>query len=213
MTYLEIVNKILVRLRENEVTTVSQNSYSKLIGSLVNSVKHDIEDAYDWSALRTTITANTTAGIYSYVLTDSDIRTKIIDVINDTTNYHLSYQTTTWFDTAFLTTDPLTALPNYWNLNGISADGFHQVDLYPIPDATYAIRFNVIRPQAELTLDSEHLLIPYQLVVEGVLARAISERGEDGGYQEQEARFSRMLSDYIAIESGNRPDESIWYPI
>ena len=213
MTYLEIVNKILVRLRENEVTTVSQNSYSKLIGSLVNSVKHDIEDAYDWSALRTTITANTTAGIYSYVLTDADIRTKIIDVINDTINYHLSYQTTTWFDTAFLTTDPLTALPNYWNLNGISADGFHQVDLYPIPDATYAIRFNVIRPQAELTLDSEHLLIPYQLVVEGVLARAISERGEDGGYQEQEARFSRMLSDYIAIESGNRPDESIWYPI
>ena len=213
MTYLEIVNKILVRLRENEVTTVSQNSYSKLIGSLVNSVKHDIEDAYDWSALRTTITANTTAGIYSYVLTDADIRTKIIDVINDTTNYHLTYQTTTWFDTAFLTSDPLIALPNYWNLNGVSADGFHQVDLYPIPDATYAIRFNVIRPQAELTLDSEALLIPYQLVVEGVLARAISERGEDGGYQEQEARFARMLSDYIAIESGNRPDESIWYPI
>lgn len=213
MTYLEIVNKILVRLRENEVTTVSQNSYSKLIGSLVNSVKHDIEDAYDWSALRTTITANTTSGIYSYVLTDADIRTKIIDVINDTTNYHLNYQTTTWFDTAFLTSDPITALPTYWNLNGISSDGFHQVDLYPIPDATYAIRFNVIRPQAELTLDEEALLIPYQLVVEGVLARAISERGEDGGYQEQEARFSRMLSDYIAIESGNRPDESIWYPI
>ena len=35
MTYLQLVNSVLRRLREDEVTTVAQNSYSKLIGEFV----------------------------------------------------------------------------------------------------------------------------------------------------------------------------------
>ena len=45
MTYLEIVNKVLVRLRENEVTSLTENSYSKLIADLVNVVKREIENS------------------------------------------------------------------------------------------------------------------------------------------------------------------------
>tara|TARA_R110002111_G_scaffold257294_1_gene325434 strand:- start:28 stop:156 length:129 start_codon:yes stop_codon:yes gene_type:complete len=36
MTYLEIVNKVLVRLREEQVTSVSENEYSSLISDLTN---------------------------------------------------------------------------------------------------------------------------------------------------------------------------------
>ena len=38
MTYLQLDNSVLRRLREDEVTTVGQNSYSKLIGEFVNGV-------------------------------------------------------------------------------------------------------------------------------------------------------------------------------
>jgi hypothetical protein len=213
MTYLQIVNKVLIRLRENEVTSVQDSPYSKLIGEFVNVVKREVEDSYNWSALRTTITINTTADIYSYDLTSATTRCRIIDVINDTEDYEMLYQTTKWFDQQFLTANVEANSPMYWNLNGVTTDGDHQIDLFPIPDGEYAIRVNIVKPQADLEDDTDNMYVPYQVVVEGVVARAISERGDDGGYTEQENRYNRILSDYIAVEAGNRPDETIWYPV
>lgn len=213
MTYLELVNKILIRLREPEVTSVQDSPYSKLIGEFVNVVKREVEDTYNWSALRSTISVTTTADVYSYILTDSTTRLRIFDVHNDTTDYELRYQTTQWFDRMFQSNTPTRTAPMYYNLNGVTTNGDQQVDLFPIPDDVYVIRFNIYKPQADLVEDLDVIQIPFQPVVEGALARAISERGDDGGYTEQESRYNRVLSDLIAIESGNRPDESIWYPV
>jgi hypothetical protein len=69
----------------------------------------------------------------------------------------------------------------------------------------------MVIPQDDLALATDAILIPAPLVVEGTIARAISERGEDGGFVEQEQRFRSVLADYIAIESGQRPEETIWY--
>ena len=80
MTYLEIVNSVLIRLRENEVQSVNENSYSKLIGELVNDAKRIVEDSWDWHALRTTFTVNTVAGTFSYQLSGSDVGLKTLDV-------------------------------------------------------------------------------------------------------------------------------------
>ena len=59
MTYLQLVNSVLRRLREDEVSSVSQNAYSKLVGELVNEAKQTIEQTWDWTALRTTKSINT----------------------------------------------------------------------------------------------------------------------------------------------------------
>ena len=211
MNYLTLVNKVLIRLRENEVTAVDETPYSKLIGEFVNVVKREVEDTWSWSHLRTTVTATTSPNVYSYELTGLGVRGKLIDVINDTTDYELRYQTTKWFDRQFLTGNVTPNAPQYYNLNGVSADGDHFIDLFPPPDAAYQIRVNAVIPQEDLVEDSDEILIPYQIVIEGALARAISERGEDGGYTEQEARYQRILSDYIALDAANRPDETIWY--
>jgi len=213
MTYLQLVNKILIRLRENEVTSVQESPYSKLIGEFVNVVKREVEDSYNWSALRSTISITTSPSIYSYELTGSTTRCKIIDVINDTENYELQYQTTKWFDNAFLSGNTGEDKPFYYNLNGVSTNGDHLVDLFPIPDDVYAVRVNLVKPQADLEEDLDVINVPYQIVIEGALARAISERGDDGGYTEQEQRYNRILSDYIAAEAGNRSDETIWYSV
>jgi hypothetical protein len=212
MTYLQLVNKILVRLRENEVTSVQDNPYSKLIGEFVNVVKREVEDTWNWSTLRTTISVTTTDGVYSYELTDSTTRCRFLDVYNDTDDFEMKYQTTHWFDRVFQGSVAQEGSPYYYNPNGVSTNGDHIVDIYPIPDASYELRFNIVKPQADLDADGDVINIPYQLVVEGALARAISERGDDGGYTEQEQRYNRILSDYIAIESNMRLDEIIWYP-
>ena len=63
MTYVQLVNSVLRRLRENEVSTVQSDNYSKLIGDLVNDAKDLVESAWDWSALRTTLAINTVSGL------------------------------------------------------------------------------------------------------------------------------------------------------
>ena len=42
MTYLELVNDVLVRLRETTVSTVTQTAYSSLIGKFVNDGKRQV---------------------------------------------------------------------------------------------------------------------------------------------------------------------------
>jgi hypothetical protein len=212
MTYLQLVNKVLIRLRENEVTSVQDSPYSKLIGEFVNVVKREVEDSWNWQALRNTITANTVVDSYIYVLTGTDTRIRIIDVINDTTDSILHYMPSSWFNRQFLLSDIQREEPMYYNPNGISDDGEVQIDLYPIPDAVYAIRFNLFQPEPELVEDGDTLRTPWQIIIEGAVARAISERGDDGGYTEQEQRYNRIMSDYIANEAGMRPDETTWYP-
>jgi hypothetical protein len=212
MTYLEIVNRVLRRLRENEVSTVNETPYSRLVGDFINVVKREVEDSWNWSVLRTTLTATTAADVFNYVLNGSGTRIRVLDVINDTDNVFIEQRSTRWFDQQFLIADQQKGSPLYYNFNGVTANGDSQVDFYPIPDGVYNLRINCVVPQPELTLDTDVISVNAQLVIEGTIARAISERGEDGGYQEQEQRYLNMGADLIAIESGQRLDELVWWP-
>lgn len=160
MNYLQLVNKVLIRLRENEVTSVQDNPYSKLIGEFVNIVKREVDDSWNWQALRNTITANTVNQAFSYTLTGTDTRIRISDVINDTTNQVLEYRSSAWFNKQFLLIPPETGEPYYYNLNGISEDGEVQVDLYPVPDGLYAVRFNLFQPEPDLVADGDTVRTP-----------------------------------------------------
>ena len=211
MTYLEIVNRVLRRLREQEVQSLTANAYSTLIADLVNEVKRDVENAWNWSVLRDTITVATSPDLYNYTLTNSGTRFRLIDVINDTSNLIMLPASTKEYNSQFLVGDFSKGAPVSYNFNGVSSAGDTQVDVFPIPNGVYNLRFNMVIPQADLSLSTDELLIPAPLVVEGTIARAISERGEDGGFMEQEQRFRSMLADYIAIEAGQRPEETVWY--
>lgn len=212
MTYLEVVNKVLLRLRETQVATVAENNYSALVGELVNVTKREIEDSWNWSCLRTTLTTTTTASLFNYVLVGSGTRFRVIDVVNDTTNIFLKNRPSAFFEQQFLMTTVQTGAPEFYNFNGVDTNGDSQVDVFPIPNAGYTLYFNIVMPQNDFTTDTEVVKIPYTLLIEGAISRALSERGEDGGYQDQEGRYRNMLADLIAIEAGTRPDETVWYP-
>lgn len=212
MTYLELVNSVLRRLRETTVATYDQNSYSALIGEFVNDAKRYCEDAWDWSALRNTITATTTAGTFSYVLTDGGQRLKVLNVVNDTSNIFVQYQTATWMTDKFLNQDPPQSSPRNYSFNGVDANGDTVVDLYPIPDQEYLVRFNVIQRPGRFTADSDTLQIPDDPVIQWALAYALRERGETGGQSASEQLvFARQsLQDAIALDAQKHPEETIW---
>ena len=212
MNYIQLVNSVLRRLRETEVSSVADNAYSKMIGEFVNDAKRQTEDAYPWNALSDTLTAVTASGIFNYVLVGSGQRFRIIDVLNDTSNSILKNAPTRWMDEKFLLTTAAKGSPAYYNFNGVNSNGDTQVDLYPIPDGVYNVRFNVIKPQVPLAADSDVLLVPHEPVIFNAFARALAERGEDGGIQSGEmyTLYRQSLGDAIAIETGRYIEEQAW---
>lgn len=213
MNYIQIVNSVLRRLRETEVSSVADNAYSKLIGDFVNDAKRQVEDSYAWNALSDTLTATTTNSIFNYVLVGSGQRFRMIDVINDTDDFNLKYQTVQEMNRLFLMSSSESGSPRYYNFNGTDVNGDTQVDLYPIPNGVYNIRFNVIKPQPNLASDSDILLVPEEPVIFNATARAMAERGEDGGIQSNEmyAIYNQSLADAIAIESSRYEEEGEWF--
>ena len=213
-TYLEMVNEVLIRLRENEVTSVSDNGYSKLIGKYINDAKRQVEDAYNWNALTETLTATTTANIFSYVLEGSGTRFRIIDILNDTENFVMKYGETKQMDKWFLMANPEHGKPYYYNFNGVDSNGDTLVDFYPIPDGVYNVRINLIKSQVPLSNNSDKPLVPAEPIIFGAYARALAERGEDGGLASSEAYnlYKSSLADFVAIEANHYQEELEWFP-
>jgi hypothetical protein len=215
MTYLQLVNAVLRRLREREVSSVQATAYSKLIGDFINESKSQVEAAWDWSALRSTLTLNTTANVFNYELNGSQNSFKVLDVWNDSDDIEMQYKDASWFNREFLTASPQLGTPLYYNFNGVSADGDTQVDLYPIPDAAYALRFNVTLRNQELSADTNNMVIPKRPVILLATAMAIEERGEDGGQQSMNAYAASQsaLADEIAMDAARHPEDTIWYSV
>jgi len=211
-TYLDLVNNVLTRLREPTVTSVQDTTYSKLIGVYVNDAKREVEDAYDWNSLTTTLTATTTDSVFNYILTGSGTRFRVIDVLNDTNDFQMKYASTVWMDRQFLLVDSGKGSPAYYNFNGVDSNGDTQVDLYPIPDAAYTIRFNLIVPQTDLVSDTDRILVVPHLVSMLAYAKAIAERGEDSGILSSEAYqiYRLALADAVAIERNRYLEEVVW---
>jgi len=212
MTYLQLVNNVLKRLRERPVSTVDENTYSTLIGILVNDAKDEIETAWSWSALRTTLSATTTVDVFNYELNGTQNSFKILDVVNDTSNFFMTYQTSSYFNNVYLNNTPAKGSPRYYSFNGISDNGDTLVDVYPIPNGAYNLRFNVVMPQAQLSSDETTILIPHKPIEMLAYAKAIEERGEDGGAASNSAYATaqRVLNDAISFDSAKHPEEAIW---
>jgi hypothetical protein len=208
MTYLELVNDVLVRLRETTVATVSETSYSSLIGKFVNDAKRQIEDAFAWNVLGTTITLSTTSGTYSYALTGAGQKFQVVDVINVTSNVGMKNIDFASMNRKQNFSTPVSGIPYEYAFDGVDGSYDTKVTLYPRPDGVYSIPFSLTVPQATLASDSTIVAVADTLVVQNAYARALVERGEDGGLSSSEAYqlYKAMLSDYIALEGTRYPE-------
>ena len=208
MTYLELVNDVLVRLRETTVSTVSETNYSTLIGKFVNDAKRQIEDAFAWNVLGTTITLSTTAGTYSYALTGAGQKFQVVDVINVTSNVGMKNIDFASMNRKQNFSTPVSGIPYEYAFDGVDGNYDTKVTIYPRPDGVYSIPFSLTVPQATLTSDSTVVAVADTLVAQNAYARALVERGEDGGLSSSEAYqlYKAMLSDYIALEGTRYPE-------
>jgi hypothetical protein len=211
-TYLQLVNRVLRRMRENEVVSVNSTPYSKLIGDLVNEAKREVEDAWNWGCLRDTITATTAAGTPAYVLTNAGKQFRVLQVYDDTSNMCLEPMDGKRMTSSLIGPTAAQGQPKFYSFNG-EYEGDPIVDMFPVPDGIYAINFNLVIPQASLEADSDQLFVPADPVFFGALMRAIEERGEDGGASAAlvQTRYIDALGDAVAQDAARHADETVWY--
>ncbi len=220
MTYREVINEVLIRLREtpiasdwsgsiNDSSTVSD--YNKVIGALVNDAKRSIESYHDWQILRETVNITTVADTKNYSLSSGQ-EFKIIDVINNATGNELLQVSRAYLNRERYPTAS-TGEPHYYGFNGADSSNNLKVDLSPTPSKAETISFDIVKYQDALTTASTVVKIPTKPLILGAYARALSERGEDGGTQSsiaaQEAASS--ISQAIMMDAGNTQFESDWF--
>ncbi len=213
MTYLNLVNSVLRRLREDEVTTVDESDYSRLIGDFVNDAKRQVEDAWDWSAIRSTFDITTANGTSTYSLTDFDVRSKVLSVHNETSNQVLNYQSLERIRQLNLQSNSATGPANSYTLDGVDSNGDLQIRFYMTPDSAYSISVYGVKRTSELSNDTDSTLLPSSPIVQYAYAFSLRERGETGGQSavEQSAFAKQDLNNSIALDANLRPEEVTWY--
>jgi len=214
MTYLELVNKVLTRMREVPAVTVADSTYTLLIGEFVKQATQEVEDATDWNALRTTIQITTAPGDFNYTLTGSGLNFNILNVLNDTTDYEyflVPAPSSAWLTRALLLDNSTNSAPTYYGVNGLDSNGDAIVDLFSIPDAVYTINFN-LKIITDFTADTVETPVHWLPIVLRATMLALDERGDDGGSSLEilQSQFSRALADAVAYDRNLNADESTW---
>ena len=215
MTYLNLMNNVLRRLREEETTSVTSTTYVKMVGDFINDAKTLVGQAADWSALRETITISTAASDNTYSLTGGGDNIKVMSMLNDTQNCFMEYQTKDWFNEQLYISSAAEGTPRYFTYNGLDSNGDTQILVGPTPDGVYSIRVDTVKRQADLSANTDELLIPAMPVIHLAIALLARERGETGGTSTAEyfTIANQYLADAIAIDAAKHPEEMVFRTI
>ena len=213
LTYLDIVNKVLVKLRETKVNSVDYTKYSALIGAFVNDAKKEVESAYTWQALRTGVNFTSVIGQREYDLTietteDSRLlydefgRPMVFD-LTPGNEFQLKERTHDYVETQFRLQYPTQTQtqPCIFSLRQ-AGEGFIFTFLEaPLEARDYLAYFCV--PQEELANGTDTIKVPWRPVRDLALVYALDERGEEIGEPGNmaEVRYRNSLADAIAMDS------------
>ena len=211
-TYLSLMNSVLRRLREDEVSEVTQTTYSKMVGDYINDAKTLVQDSHDWSTLRKTVIVPTVENTTEYSLTGAGERVKLYSAINDTSNFFMHYETPNWFSNAYYISGEVSGTPDSYTFSGVDDDDDTRVRVFPKPSGVFSLRFDVCSREPDLTADASSTVLPAMPIIHQAVALLARERGETGGTTAQDYFLiaERHLSDAIALDAYKNPEEFIW---
>lgn len=218
LTFLQIINRVLARLRESSVSNYNDTDYSSMIGSIVNTVKSEIEAAWQWHAMRETYSVTTLNNTSQYTLTGAGMAAKVIDAWNTTVGLKLEKGTYDDFNRKFFgvgSNAVQTGSPTQYLQAGLDANHDPVVDLWPIPVTGYldTVKFNVYTPQDDLAANGTVPLVPQDVLIEETIARALIERGDEGAQQPAPGETfikQDLLDSAIAADRGYDDTEMDW---
>lgn len=233
MTYLDLVNAVLKRLRESTVGSVTENTYSTLVGEFVNDAKRTVEDAWPWRALLDTITIPLVAGTASYdiedyntsslgvkprsrarLFIDPDSGSPLIRITTDNEEQYIPKVTQSYkfIERQQAANDSVYDKPEavFVSVNPSPLDGQSNIRIFtvPTPDKSYNLQLYLINPQNDLASSGDTLSIPEAPVIQLAYLYCLYERGEELGetLTLTSTKADGALADAIAHDSSLTSD-------
>lgn len=228
LTYRQALNRVLRRLGQSDVDAgaASLNTdYTKLVGSLLNDIKEQVEDATNWRSLRQTLSVTITGGLNVATITGANERSRVLRIADaDTaTEQALVYDVTVATGPYALKEIDLAVLlhqatinnvntatqPSYFALDNSASDVL-KILVYPTPVANRSLQVTLIVPQdylADSDLDVA-IKVPSRPIVVGTIWAALEERGEELGPQAiySEQKFNKALDDAVSRDNAESGD-------
>lgn len=208
MTYTDLVNEVLMRLREDTVTTiggsrltVTDDPVVDIVKLAVNDAKRVVEDAHLWSALRHDWTVTTQKGVHTYPLVGAKSYATIDSIYSESgmsiKNVRLSHIHKK------AASKPGNNTPMFWAVNGQDLNGDVTIRLFNTPKDVVEYTVHGFKRTPDLDQDSDRLKVPSTPVIYLAFALASRERGEAGGAQSPElfAMASAYLQDAVALDA------------
>jgi hypothetical protein len=213
-TYLELVNTVLVAMREAPVSDVTQSNYTRLVGELINDAKEQVEDAHSWAAQLQTFNIGIIAYEGKYSLTGYGQRGIIDSVVSLKNNNYLSLTTRRRIQEQAIQNPAYGDISEYANV-GVDPVGNSIIQVAPMPSDNSMMTITGWFAQSALKDNADILRIPHRCVTSLAIALAVRERGEVTGQVAAEyfEIAKRSLSDAIAYDAARNEDEDEWYTI
>lgn len=208
MTMLEIINKVLKRLREDPVASSNTSTYAGLISEFVAEIHQEVALDHDWSSGYKTVIVDCVAGQREYDLSATIVNGGAVDNSSPATNQnseplaqyyayvynsasstepraHLNLMEPAAFEAMVNEDLDHDDVPCYASLTLNDAGTGYKLRLYPLPDDTYRLRLPFWVAEAELETDGSDdttsITIPERPIRLGALFLAFNERGEEIG--------------------------------
>lgn len=208
MTYLELVNGVLTRLREPMITSVdkSEDAVVNIVKNLINDAKRHVEMAHSWNATRNLWQFTSELGRPSYILEGTSGGCRISNVLVDGHHIHQ------WDLRSLIHKTNETGLMYRYAYDGTDNAGNISIRFDPVPDAGIVIDVLGHKVLPDMKADTDELRLPVQPVLYYALALAARERGEVGGQTSAELfnMAQQYISDAIALDANLSPTEMTW---
>lgn len=208
MTLLQIINRVLRRLREDQATDFT-DEYTLLLVEFLGDIHAEVLEDHDWSSMDHTSEVAVASGTYLYdlsatVANGGNIKNgDTVTTHQSVLRYNKGQPLVFWYDTD---TDPqgealvqvswqhfeqlysenttLTATSARYFAIRLNAEGY-QLAIWPAPDSTGGVvRLRFHTPETVISTDdatTREVLAPWRPLVQGVLMLALNERGEEIG--------------------------------
>ena len=213
MTYLDLVNQVLIRLREPEVDGISVGVMGPLIAAFVSDAYKIVEDAHDWSVLRSQETVDTVPSQPTVTLSGVPVDSMVYSAYIQGTDF-LHKVSKEWMIRRDSLGNTSNTQPTRYRIASASqTTGDLEVELFPVPDAVYPISFNVAKRGTAPVDNADRVILPIEPIRALALAMATRERGETGGTSAAEyfQIADLTLGQAIARDANFRPDEITLY--
>jgi hypothetical protein len=214
MRLLDVVNEVLIRLREPAVATVAVSDYTRLLAVYVADFDRKVGSAWKWTTTRRSISITTEPGVVSYELPNTTMLTIPRFAFNKTRKGTVKVIPFDELTKRYQAGTAPTGSVSGYGYNGVNplTDNL-MVDVWPIPSAVEELTFQVAGGYPRPLTDEDPIMVPPHVVSLGVTAKALLERGDEPTQVAVALEeYTSALNTAIAVDIERTPGEVDWVP-